>query len=87
MRRCAPLVERVLEETLGAAFQPSSGRALCGCTSYAREDVLRNIREKGLKSVAEVMAALGWEGVGCDTCRPAINYYVTMAWPRAPATT
>ncbi|MCL4873716.1 nitrite reductase large subunit NirB [bacterium] len=80
---CAPLVERVLEETLGAAFQPSSGRALCGCTSYAREDVLRNIREKGLKSVAEVMAALGWEGVGCDTCRPAINYYVTMAWPES----
>ncbi|MBZ0221037.1 MAG: nitrite reductase large subunit NirB [Candidatus Methylomirabilis sp.] len=80
---CAPLVERVIEETLGAGFQPSFRRALCGCTNYAREDVLRNIREKGLKSVAEVMAALGWEGVGCDTCRPAINYYVMMAWPES----
>lgn len=78
---CAPLVERVLEETLGAGFQPSFRRALCGCTDYEKEDVLRNIREKGLKSVAEVMAALGWEGVGCDTCRPAINYYVSMVWP------
>ena len=78
---CAPLVDMVLEETLGAAFQASSSQALCACTSYAREDVLRNIREKGLKSVSDVMETLGWEGVGCDKCRPAINYYISMVWP------
>lgn len=78
---CAPQIDRILEETLGAGFQPASTQALCSCTAYAREDVLRNIREKKLKSVSEVMETLGWDGVGCEKCRPAINYYVSVAWP------
>lgn len=78
---CAPLVDMVLEETLGAAFHASSSQAICPCTSYAREDVIRNVREKGLRSVSAVMETLGWSGVGCEKCRPAINYYVSMVWP------
>ncbi len=78
---CAPVVDRILEETLGAGFQPVMTQALCPCTAYTREDVLRNIREKELKSVSEVMETLGWEGVGCEKCRPAINYYVSVVWP------
>ncbi|MCK5236725.1 MAG: NAD(P)/FAD-dependent oxidoreductase, partial [Deltaproteobacteria bacterium] len=41
----------------------------------------KNIREQGLKSVTEVMDLLGWETVGCEKCRPAINYYVSMVDP------
>lgn len=78
---CAGQIDRILEEVLGAAFQPAAAEALCECTAYGREDVVRNIREKGLKSVSEVMETLGWQGVGCEKCRPAINYYVSMAWP------
>lgn len=78
---CAPQIDRILEETLGAGFQPALTQAFCGCTAYTREDVLRNIREKNLKSVSEVMETLGWEGVGCEKCRPAINYYVSVVWP------
>lgn len=78
---CAPQIDRILEETLGAGFQPALTEALCPCTAYTREDVLRNIREKELKSVSEVMETLGWEGVGCEKCRPAINYYVSVVWP------
>ena len=78
---CAPQIDRILEETLGAGFQPALTQAFCGCTAYTREDVLRNIREKKLKSVSEVMETLGWEGVGCEKCRPAINYYVSVVWP------
>jgi nitrite reductase (NADH) large subunit len=78
---CAPQIDRILEQTLGAGFQPALTQAFCGCTAYTREDVLRNIREKKLKSVSEVMETLGWEGVGCEKCRPAINYYVSLAWP------
>ena len=26
------------------------------------------------------METLGWESVGCDECRPAINYYVSVIW-------
>ena len=78
---CAPQIDRILEETLGAGFQPALTQAFCGCTAYTRDDVLRNIREKKLKSVSEVMETLGWEGVGCEKCRPAINYYVSVVWP------
>ena len=78
---CAPQIDRILEETLGAGFQPVLTQALCACTAYTREDVMRNIREKGLRSVSEVMETLGWEGVGCEKCRPALNYYVSVVWP------
>lgn len=78
---CAPQVDRILEETLGAGFQGVASHALCACTPYAREDVLRNIRERKLTSVSSVMETLGWQGVGCERCRPAINYYVSMVWP------
>lgn len=78
---CAPQIDRILEETLGAGFQPALTQAFCGCTAYTRGDVLKNIREKKLKSVSEVMETLGWEGVGCENCRPAINYYVSVVWP------
>lgn len=78
---CASVVDRILEETLGAQFQPALSASLCECTAYSREDVLRNIREKELKSVSEVMETLGWQGVGCEKCRPAINYYVSVVWP------
>jgi len=79
---CAGLVDRILEATLGPAYQAGLGPAsLCGCTAYTRDDVVKNIREKGLRSVEEVMETLGWETVGCEVCRPAINYYVQMLSP------
>jgi nitrite reductase (NADH) large subunit len=78
------MVDRILESTLGPVFQGMPADAsLCGCTDYARDDVVKNIRDQGLKSVAEVMETLGWETVGCDTCRPAINYYLQMVYAGA----
>ncbi len=80
---CGTLVEQILEATLGSDFQGSSeARGICGCTKYTRDDLIKNIRESRLTSVAAVMDVLGWETVGCDKCRPAINYYVSMVWPR-----
>jgi nitrite reductase (NADH) large subunit len=79
---CAPTIERILEATLGANFQGTPQPTnICECTKYSRDDVLKNIREKGLRSVMEVMDTLGWETVGCEKCRPALNYYVSMVWP------
>ncbi|MBI5887568.1 MAG: NAD(P)/FAD-dependent oxidoreductase [Deltaproteobacteria bacterium] len=79
---CAGAVDRILEASLGGAFQSGAeAAALCACTKYTRDDVIKNIRERGLESVKDVMETLGWETVGCETCRPAINYYVSMIWP------
>ncbi|MFQ5427930.1 MAG: nitrite reductase large subunit NirB [Thermodesulfobacteriota bacterium] len=80
---CGTLVEQILEATLGSDFQGGSeAQGICGCTKYTREDLIKNIRESRLTSVGAVMDVLGWETVGCEKCRPAINYYVSMVWPR-----
>lgn len=79
---CASLVDQVLESVLGSSFQTlKRPEYLCECTHYTRDDIIRNIRDKGLKSVSAVMDSLGWETVGCEKCRPALNYYVSMVWP------
>ncbi len=81
---CGNLVEQILEATLGTDFQVRREvQSICGCTNYTRDDLLKNIRERELTSVGQVMDALGWETVGCEKCRPAINYYVSMVWPKA----
>ncbi len=80
---CSDLIERILQATLGSSFKEESGeRSICGCTKYTRSDIIKNIREKALKSVGDVMETLGWESVGCDECRPAINYYVSVIWSK-----
>lgn len=79
---CSGMVEQILSSVLGASFQgEQKSKSLCPCTKYTRDDVLKNIRERNLSSVADVMDTLGWETVGCEKCRPAINYYVSVVWP------
>jgi nitrite reductase (NADH) large subunit len=79
---CSDVVERILESVLGTNFESGAeDKSICACTKYTREDIIKNIREKELRSVGAVMETLGWETVGCEECRPAINYYVSMVWP------
>ncbi len=78
---CSGVVERILESVLGTNFETNEEKNICPCTKYTREDIIKNIREKELHTVGEVMETLGWETVGCEECRPAINYYVQMLWP------
>lgn len=79
---CGDVIDMLLESVLGSNFDSASGsRGICECTKYTREDIVKNIRERHLLSVGEVLETLGWETVGCEDCRPAINYYVSMVWP------
>ncbi len=81
---CSGLVERILESVLGSGFDASLARTgICACTPYSREEIVKYIKEQGLRSVEDVMERLGWESVGCETCRPALNYYVNMVWPES----
>ena len=80
---CSSVVERILESVLGTNFEGAEdSKSICPCTKYTREDIVRNIRDKRLHCVADVMDTLGWATVGCEECRPAINYYVSMVWPK-----
>ncbi|WP_415749994.1 NADPH-nitrite reductase [Bacillus velezensis] len=80
---CKPLVEDILQYTLGSDFDASAQKeAICGCTSLSRDEVVEEIKAKGLSHTREVMNVLGWKTPeGCSKCRPALNYYLGMTNP------
>jgi nitrite reductase [NAD(P)H] large subunit len=80
---CTPLVEKILQASLGDAFQVQTGpKPVCGCTARGHDEVRRRIVAESLKSMPAVMQALEWTTPdGCPSCRPALNYYLLCAWP------
>ncbi len=79
--RCKPMVNDILAYTLGDQFDAAAAQknSICGCTTISREELIAEIKEKGLTSVKEVMNVLEWKNEeGCTKCRPAINYYLGM---------
>lgn len=80
---CKPLVAELLQHTLGSEFDGVAQKeAICGCTSLSRDEVVEEIRAKGLSHTREVMNVLGWSNEeGCSKCRPALNYYLGMVNP------
>lgn len=80
--RCKPMVSEILAYTLGDKFDAAAQKAgLCGCTALSRDEVVAEIKEKGLTSIKEVMNVLGWKNEeGCTKCRPALNYYLGMIY-------
>ena len=81
---CTGLVEQILAATVGEAFAKVEKPGMCHCTSLSHEEVRQHIRDGGLKTIREVMGALGWTNPdGCHACRPALNFYLLCAWPES----
>jgi nitrite reductase (NADH) large subunit len=80
---CTGIVESLLAITMGEEYAGARDvSTVCKCTSFTHEDVRRNIIEKGLKFIPQVMQELHWTTPdGCASCRPALNYYLLCAWP------
>ena len=80
--RCKSTISNILSYTLGAQYDQSSQKeSICGCTTLSRDEVVSEIKEKGLTTVKEVMNVLGWKNEeGCSKCRPALNYYLGMIY-------
>jgi len=80
---CTGLVESLLSLSLGNDYGGArTVTPMCKCTSFTHEDVRRNILDKELKSIPQVMQELHWTTPdGCASCRPALNYYLLCAWP------
>ncbi|WP_066049231.1 nitrite reductase large subunit NirB [Robertmurraya korlensis] len=82
--RCKGLVGDILAYTLGDQFDSTKAnkKTLCGCTTLSRDEVVAEIKEKGMMSTKEVMNVLEWNNEeGCSKCRPALNYYLGMLHP------
>lgn len=79
---CKSLVSDLLEYTLGDDYNENQKVSVCGCTTLSRDEVIEEIKEKGLTHTREVMNVLGWENEeGCSKCKPALNYYLGMLNP------
>ncbi|MWC29897.1 nitrite reductase large subunit [Paenibacillus sp. MMS18-CY102] len=82
---CKPLVEQLLQFVLGDSYQDQQQpvkQGICGCTSHNRDEIVAAIQKMHLTSVREVMMVMEWQQPeGCSKCRPALNYYLGMAWP------
>lgn len=82
---CIPTVGSILEYVLGDKYSTAAAKkvGICGCTTLNRDEIVAAIREKRLTTTREVMHVLEWSNTeGCSKCRPAINYYLGMAWPQ-----
>jgi len=79
---CTGLVESILASTVGDYSSTPSKKPLCACTEYNHDEVRHGIRENNLKTIPDVMRFLEWKNPnGCQSCRPALNYYLLCEWP------
>ncbi|WP_223067184.1 nitrite reductase large subunit NirB [Paenibacillus caui] len=79
---CKPVVEQILQYVLGDGFEQTGKQGICGCTVLSRDEIVAEIRAKGLTTANEIMHVLGWsQEEGCSKCRPALNYYLGMIYP------
>lgn len=79
---CGPQVDALIQIVHGeTANSGPAKKPLCDCTQLSRDEVVSAIRDYHFTTVGESMKNLGWQGEGCATCRPAINYFLTMCWP------
>ncbi len=80
---CTGLVEALLASTLGGDYSTTpKKKPLCPCTEHNHDEIRAAIRDHKLKSIRAVMDMLAWGTPdGCPKCRPALNFYLLVAWP------
>jgi nitrite reductase (NADH) large subunit len=80
---CTGLVEALLASTLGGDYSTTpKKKPLCPCTDHSHDEIRTAIRDHKLKSIRAAMDMLEWKTPdGCNKCRPALNFYLLVAWP------
>lgn len=80
--KCKDQIADILQYALGDDFIASKPTGICACTDLSRDQIVTQIRAKGLKTSKEVRHVLNFKDKnGCPKCRPAINYYLNMIYP------
>ncbi|MCC8990408.1 MAG: (2Fe-2S)-binding protein, partial [Staphylococcus sp.] len=80
--KCKGQIADILQYALGDDFIASKPTGICACTDLSRDQIVTQIRAKGLKTSKEVRHVLNFKDKnGCPKCRPAINYYLNMIYP------
>lgn len=78
--KCKGQVQSLLEHELGGVVTAATG--ICGCTDLNRDQIMTQIYAKHLTTTIAVYETLAFTNPeGCNKCRPAINFYLGVAWP------
>lgn len=79
--KCKGLINDLLVHELGDKVS-SGPTGICGCTDLSRDEIVLQIHERGLMTSQEVYEQLAFRNPeGCPKCRPAINFYLNVAFP------
>lgn len=80
--KCKGMIGDLLTHVLGDKVS-SGPTGICGCTDLTRDEIVLQIHERGLTSSKEVYEELKFRNPeGCPKCRPAINFYLNVAFPK-----
>ncbi len=80
---CIGLVEQILADTLGGDYSVPEHKALCKCTDLTHDEVRAAINSHKLTDMRTLFDRLAWRtSDGCQSCRPALNYYLISSWPQ-----
>ena len=75
---CSNLCQSLLRAVV-PQFEEEEKRALCKCVPLSEAQLREIVRNEGLRSVQQVLDVHG-DGVGCETCKPALSYMLDMVW-------
>jgi len=80
--KCKPMIGELLTHVLGDKVTTSPA-GICACTPLTRDEIVLQIHEKGLTTSKEVFEELNFSNPeGCSKCRPAINFYLNVTFPK-----
>jgi nitrite reductase (NADH) large subunit len=75
---CAGLCQNILK-AVAPEFEEETKKVLCKCIPFAEDNLREILRGQQLRSVQDVLDVYG-NGVGCETCKPALSYMMDMLW-------
>lgn len=84
---CKPLVGCILDYYKQHGASPVEEKeTICGCTVHSHEEVIVEIKNGEFTTVAEIKSALNWSTApGCETCNPALAYYLAVHGRKLPS--
>lgn len=80
--KCKSTISELLTHVIGDKVT-TAPTGICGCTHLTRDEIVLQIHEKGLTTTKEVFKELNFRNAeGCSKCRPAINFYLHVTFPK-----
>lgn len=85
---CRPVVTDILDYIQqNGADAGNEKETICACTDAGHLDVIETVQLFPNESKEQIMERLDWKAeAGCETCRPALNYYMGLHSRHLPDT-